>query len=75
MSDLTNEDQLAVLTSHKKNLEFNAYNLQVSIIEENAKDAPDSNSITILKKKIAEIENQKAALDTEIAKITPVTPA
>jgi hypothetical protein len=75
MSNLTNEEQLAVLNSHRKNLDYNSYNLEVSTIEENAKSTPNADVLTSLRNQMSEITKQKVALDAEIAKVTPVTPA
>ena len=73
MSNITPEDQITVLNAHKKNLNFNEYNLQVSLIEENAKTAPSETIISNLNTQIADIAKQKTALDAEIAKITPAS--
>jgi len=74
MSSLTPEDQITVLNSHKKNLNFNEYNLQVALIEENAKATPAESALSSINAQLADIAKQQAALDAEIAKITPATP-
>jgi len=74
MSDLTVDEQLSILNSHKKNLMYNAYNLNLSLIEENAKTSPMAATIQVLNDQLADVAKQQAALDAEIAKITPATP-
>jgi hypothetical protein len=74
MPDLTIEEQLSILNSHKKNLMINTFNLNTSLIEENAKTSPMEQSIKMINDQLADIAKQQAALDAEIAKITPATP-
>ena len=48
---------------------MNQYNLQLSIIEENAKTSKDADSIKSLNDQIAVINAQVDALDSELAAI------
>jgi hypothetical protein len=73
MSDLSVDEQLSILNSHKKNLMLNAYNLNLSVIEENAKVSPMETTLKVINDQLADIEKQQAALDAEIAKITPAS--
>jgi len=66
MPDLTREERISVLTGHEKNLNFNAYNLSVSIIEENAKTVPDTSSLTRINVQISDVNRQLAAVAAEL---------
>jgi len=66
---LSKEERTQVVNSHKRNLAMNQYNLQVSIIEENAKATKDSAAIQNLTETAAAIDLQIAALDAELASI------
>lgn len=70
MTTLSNEDKIAIVNQHKRNIEYSKYNLQVSLIEENAISNPDQTSITDLNSKIAELDNKLDALDAEIASLS-----
>lgn len=67
---LTNEEKSAIVTQHIKNIEYSIYNLEVSIIEEEAVQAPDSNKVSSLNSDIAELNAKKSALTTELASLT-----
>jgi hypothetical protein len=69
MNTLTKAEKIQIIESHKKNLDYNRYNLEISVIQENAKSNPDSLTIADLSAKIDEIDDQLAALDTEIATV------
>ena len=69
MNTLTKAEKIQIIESHKKNLDYNRYNLEISVIQENAKSNPDSLTIADLNAKIDEIDDQLAALNTEIATV------
>ena len=50
---LNNEEKISLINQHKKNNEFNKYNLQLSLVEENAATAPNAETITSTKNGIA----------------------
>ncbi len=67
---LTNEEKAAIVNQHIKNLEYSIYNLDISIIEEEAVNTPDSNKISALNSDITELNAKKAALTAELASLT-----
>ena len=67
---LTNEEKAAIVTQHMKNIEYSIYNLEVSVIEEEAVQSPDSEKISALSSDITELNAKKAALTTELALLT-----
>lgn len=66
---LSKEERTQIVNSHKKNLAMNKYNLELSIIEENAKASPEAATLTALTAQSAGIDDQLAALDAELASI------
>jgi hypothetical protein len=67
---LTNEDKISIINQHKRNIEYSKYNLQVSLIEENAVTSPDQDAIDSLNDKIVEVNKKITALDAEIASLS-----
>ena len=66
---LSKEERTQIVNSHKKNLAMNKYNLELSIIEENAKTSPEAATLSVLNTQSEVIDNQIAALDAELASI------
>ncbi len=62
---LTKDEKLQIINSHRKNLSYSKYNLDIDYIQENAKSAPDSVVLTTIEQELDEIDNQLAALNTE----------
>jgi CII-binding regulator of phage lambda lysogenization HflD len=75
MANLDPQDQLTILNSHLKNLNFNAYNLQISLLEENAKTTPDANAIASINAQLADIAKQVAAIEEQVTTVTSTIPA
>lgn len=70
MTTLSNEEKISIINQHKKNVEYSRYNLQVSLIEENAVSNPDQDTIDSLNDKIAELDSKISALDAEISSLS-----
>lgn len=66
---LSKEERTQIVNSHKKNLAMNKYNLELSLIEENAKGTPDANMLASLNAQVSSIDTQMAALDSELTSI------
>lgn len=69
-SILTNEEKIAIVTQHIKNVEYAIYNLDLSIIEENSVSSTDATKITSLNSQLNDTKAQKAALELELAKLS-----
>jgi hypothetical protein len=67
---LTNEDKIGVITSHIKNLQFNKYNAEITLVEENALANPSTDNITRANSTIASADLQIAALEAQITALT-----
>ena len=70
MTTLSNEDKLGIVDQHIKNVEYSKYNLELSIIEENAVATPNAEAIASLNTQIAQVNAKLQALETEKASLT-----
>jgi hypothetical protein len=68
--ELTNEEKMGVITSHQRSMMYNRYNIELNLIEENAKNAPDTDAVQKMQNQLDEINRQINLLDQETAKIT-----
>jgi hypothetical protein len=66
---LTNEEKSGLIEEHKKNLLFNLFNIELTVIEEECKDTPDEEILSSLNLQISEINLKMSALDAELAKL------
>jgi hypothetical protein len=67
MTTLTNEDKISLINQHKRNVEFSKYNVELSIIEENAVSDPNEETLSGLNEQVADLNSKIAALDAELA--------
>lgn len=68
--ELTNEEKISIIEQHLKNLEYNRYNLSVSMIELTSGSNSKGESIEDLQADIDSIVAQQAALNAEIASLS-----
>lgn len=66
--ELTNEEKAAIINQHIKNLEYSIFNLNLSLIEENASES--SSSIDSIEAQLEELNSKKTALLAELAKVS-----
>jgi hypothetical protein len=67
---LTNEEKIAIVSQHIKNVEYSLYNLALSLIEENSVSSTDADKISSLNSQIADLNLQKTALTTELSTLS-----
>ena len=63
---LTKEEKAQIITSHIRNLAFAKYNLEIDIVQENAKVDPSAATITSINAQLEELDDQISALNTEL---------
>lgn len=68
--ELTNEEKVSIIDQHLKNLEYNRYNLEISMIELTSGTNPKGESIEDLQADIDSIVAQKTALLAELASLS-----
>ena len=67
---LTNTEKISIIHQHLKNLEYNRYNLEVSIMELTSGTNPKQESIDDVQAQIDSIVAQQTALNAEVASLT-----
>jgi hypothetical protein len=70
MTTLTNEDKIAIITQHKRNIEYTKYGYEVALIAESATSSPNQESINTYNSEIADLNRKLDALDIEIAALS-----
>ena len=68
--DLTAEDKIAVINTHIKNINYNKFNAELVIIEENASTSPSAAKISDANATIDEADAQIAALQAQITALS-----
>lgn len=68
---LTNEDKAGIINQHKRSLEINKFNLELSLVEENAVTAPNTELVATYTAQIADFAKRIAVLDAELAEVLP----
>lgn len=63
---LTKQEKAEIVQQHIKNLSFNKYNTDLSIIEENAAALPNKSIIDSLESQLSDLNSKIAALTTEL---------
>jgi outer membrane murein-binding lipoprotein Lpp len=71
--NLTKEEKAQIISSHIKNLNYTRYNLEIDIIQENAKVSPSSSALTNFNTQIDEVDDQIAALQTQLTAVNALT--
>jgi len=67
MTLLTNEDKLNLVNQHIKSIDYQAYNLELDLIEANAESPVNSDSVSALNTRINSLEAKRTALESEAA--------
>jgi type I restriction-modification system DNA methylase subunit len=67
--NLKKEEKAQIISSHIKNLSYQKYNLEIDLLQENAKASPSQSSLENFNTQISEVENQIEALETELVAV------
>ena len=71
--NLTKEEKAQIISSHIKNLNYTKYNLEMDILQENAKLTPSVGSLSNFNSQIDEVEGQIEALQAELTAVNALT--
>lgn len=63
---LTNEEKIGIINQHKRNITLNKYNVELSLMEENALTTPNAETVASLTAQAAEFDRKLTALDQEL---------
>lgn len=66
---LSNEEKAGIINQHLKNLHYNKFNIEMSIVEENAKTTPETEALANLNTQLADLNSRIEALDAELDKL------
>jgi hypothetical protein len=66
---LSNEEKASIINQHLKNLHYNKFNIEISIVEETAKATPEAAAITNLNTQVADFNSRITALEAELDKL------
>jgi len=69
MTILTNEDKAGIINQHLRNLHYNKFNIEISILEENAKATPETAAVANLTAQVADFAARITALEAELDKL------
>ena len=70
MAGLTDQEKIELIDTHVRNLEYSKYNLELSLLEENAVEDKKQAAIDSIQGDIDVIDSKKAALEAEKTKLT-----
>lgn len=70
---LTKDEKIQIINNHIKSLSYTKYNLEIDIMQENAKSAPTASSIAAFEDQIEDIQGQISALNTELTAVNALT--
>jgi len=66
---LTKEEKAQIILSHKKSLTYSRYNMEIDLLQENAKATPDTSVLSTLNERMEDIDEQLSALDAELTAV------
>jgi len=66
---LSNEEKAGIINQHLKNLHYNKFNLEISVVEENAKVTPETAALANFNTQIADFNSRITALEAELDKL------
>ena len=70
MTTLTNEEKVVIVNQHLKNLHYSKFNIEISLIEENAKSIKDTEQIASLNAQSTDIDSRITALEDKIEELS-----
>ena len=63
--ELTNEEKNSIIITHLRTLAFQKYNLEVSVLEEQALEEPNQETIDALNAQVQVVQSKISRLETE----------
>ena len=69
MTILTNEEKSVIVNQHLKNLHYSKINIEISLVEENAKSIKNTDQIANLNEQSVDIDLRIAALEDKLEEL------
>jgi hypothetical protein len=66
---LSNEEKAGIINQHLKNLHYNKFNLEISVVEETAKATPETAALANFNAQITDFNSRITALEAELDKL------
>jgi hypothetical protein len=63
---ITKDEKISIIAQRVRSIEFNKYNLQLALLEENALVSPKADTVSDLTEQIAQADRKLEALDEEL---------
>jgi len=73
MTTLSKNDKVQIIESRLRGLEYKKFGLEIDLLVENAKTAPDSESVSNIGDAIEEVSSQLSVLNAELAEVNALT--
>lgn len=70
MTTLSNEEKITIVNQHKRTVEYTKYGVELSIMEENAVESPNQETINSLNDQLADLNSKLTVLDAEITALS-----
>jgi hypothetical protein len=67
MTTLSKSDKVQIIESRARGLEYKKFGLEMDLLVENAKSAPDVEAVSTIETAITEVSNQLSVLNAELA--------
>lgn len=69
MTTLSKNEKVQIIESRLRGLEYKKFGLEIDLLVENAKTAPDSESVSNIEDAIQEVSGQLSVLNSELADV------
>ncbi len=73
MTTLSKSDKVQIIESRLRSLEYKKFGLEIDLLVENAKTAPDAESVSNLEDATEEVSGQLSVLNAELTEVNALT--
>ncbi len=73
MTTLSKSDKIQIIESRVRGLEYKKFGLEMDLLMENAKNAPDTESVSKIEEAVQEIDGQLSVLNSELSTVNELT--
>jgi len=73
MTILSKSDKIQIIESRLKGLEYKKFGLGMDLLMENAKNTPDTESVSKIEEAIQEVDSQLSVLNSELSTVNELT--
>ena len=66
---LSNEEKTGIINQHLRNLHYSKFNIEISLVQENARVQEETETIASLNAELADVDTRITALEAELDKL------